>query len=80
MAHTKLKKRMRRTGGRAPWPVHKVRVQLGADCAGLNLACAALELLGVHVDLRFVSEKRQSNSRNADAQLQYQWGCAQRPS
>ena len=41
-------------GGRAPANAPVLRV--GADCAGLNLGCVALEILGVRPDLIFASE------------------------
>ena len=41
-------------GGRAPPNAPVLRV--GADCAGLNLGCVALEILGVRPDLIFASE------------------------
>ena len=31
-------------------------MRVGADCAGLNLGCVALEILGVRPDLIFASE------------------------
>ena len=42
-------------GGRAPANAPVLRV--GADCAGLNLGCVALEILGVRPNLIFASEK-----------------------
>ena len=41
-------------GGRAPANAPVLRI--GADCAGLNLGCVALEILGVRPDLIFASE------------------------
>ena len=45
----------RHLGGRAPHA--RPRVFVGADCAGLNLGCIALETLGIDAQSSFAFEK-----------------------
>ena len=44
-------------GGRSPEITSHHVLRVGADCAGLNLACVALELLNVKPELEYASEK-----------------------